>query len=90
MSFCRLEYLLDSKGETLLLAVISQTQLDIVTNSYQPNLIKMSEHQTRGFSSKIHIKSSKLRVPCNFANFLSNGENKERMVQIMFSTLQEK
>ena len=50
----------------------------------------MSERQTRGLSSKIHIKSSKSKVPRNFVNFLSNGENKERMVEIIFSTLQKK
>ena len=50
----------------------------------------MSERQTRGLSSKTHIKSLKSRVPRNFANFLSNGENKERMVEIIFSTLQKK
>ena len=70
--------------------VISQTQLDIVTDSYQSNFIKMPERQTRGLSSKIHIKSSKSRVPGNFAKFLLNGENKERMVEIIFSTLPEK
>ena len=71
--------------------VISQTQLDVATDSYQPNSIKMSKRQTRGLSSKIHIiNSSKSRVRRSFANFLSNGENKERMVEITFSTLQEK
>ena len=34
------------------------------------------------------MKSSKSRVPRNFANFLSNGENKERMIETKFSTLQ--
>ena len=70
--------------------VISQTQLDIVTDSYQSNFIKMPERQTRGLSSKIRIKSSKSRVPGNFAKFLLNGENKERLVEIIFSTLPEK
>ena len=50
----------------------------------------MSERQARGLSSKTHIKSLKSRVPLNFANFLSNGESKERMVEIIFSTLQKK
>ena len=70
--------------------VISQTQLDIVFESYQSNFIKIPERQTRGLSSKIHIKSSKSRVSGNFAKFLLNGENKERMVEIIFSTLPEK
>ena len=68
----------------------SQTQLDIVADSCQPNLIRMSEQQARGLSSKTHIKLSKSRVLRNFAKFLSNGENKERIVEIIFSTLQEK
>ena len=79
---------MDAKGYTSLRTFISQTQLDIVTESYQPKSIKMYECQTRSLSSKIHMKSSKSRVPRNFANFLSNGENKERMIETKFSTLQ--
>ena len=79
---------MDAKGYTSLRTFISQTQLDIVTESFQPKSIKMDECQTRSLSSKIHMKSSKSRVPRNFANFLSNGENKERMIETKFSTLQ--
>ena len=68
----------------------TQTQLDKVTDSYQPNLIKISERHRSGLSSKIYIKSSKSRVPRNFGNFLSNGQKEERMVKIIFSTFQEK
>ena len=51
----------------------------------------MSERQTRGLSSKTHIKLPKSRVLRNFANFLSTFlSNKERMVEIIFSTLQKK
>ena len=57
--------------------------IDFVADSYQPNSINMPEHQTRGLSFKIHIKSSKSRIPHNFPNFLPNDENKERMVQIL-------
>ena len=65
-------------------------RVDIATDSYHPNSIKMPESQTRGLSSKIYIKSSKSRLPRNFANFLSNGENKQIMDAIMFSTLERK
>ena len=57
--------------------------IDVITDSYQPNSINMSEHQTRSLSFKIHIKSSKSRVPHTFANFIPNGKKKERMVQIL-------
>ena len=65
-------------------------RVDIATDSYHPNSIKMPESQTRGLSSKIYIKSSKSRLPRNFANFLSNGENKQIMDAITFSTLERK
>ena len=81
---------MDSKGYTLLRTVITQTRLDIVSDSYQPSLIKISERHRSGLSSKIYIKSSKSRVPCNFGNFLSSGQKEERMFEIVFSTFQEK
>ena len=68
----------------------TQTQLDNVTDSYQPNLIKISERHRSGLSSKIYIKSSKSRVPRNFGNFLLNGQKEQRMVEIIFSTFQAK
>ena len=70
--------------------VITQTQLDIVTDSYQPSLITISERHRSGLSSKIYIRSSKSKVPRNFGNFLSNGQKEERMVEIIFSIFQEK
>ena len=67
-----------------------QKRVDIVADSYQPNSVKICELQTGGFSSTIHIKSSKSRVIWNFAYFLSNGENEKKMVKIIFSTPREK
>ena len=81
---------MDSKGYTLLRTVITQTRLDIVSDSYQPSLIKISERHRSGLSSKIYIKSSKSRVPRNFGNFLLNGQKEQRMVEIIFSTFQAK
>ena len=78
------------KRYTLLRTVITHTRLDIVSDSYQPSLIKISERHRNGLSSKIYIKSSKSRVPRNFGNFLLNGQKEQRMVEIIFSTFQAK
>ena len=64
-------------------------RIDIVADTYQQNSIKNAERAKRGSSEKLIIKSSKSKIPRNFNNFLSNGENKTRMINLIFETLTE-
>ena len=45
--------------------------------------IKSGERTKRGSSSKVIIGSCKSKVPRDFANFLKNGENKTRLIEII-------
>lgn len=65
-------------------------RVDIIADSYLPNSIKFEERAKRGSSDKVTIKSSKSKIPREFSKFLSNGENKLRMIEIIFQVLEVK
>ena len=45
--------------------------------------IKNSERSVRGVSDKMVIRSPEMRTPADFKKFLNNGDNKERLFEIM-------
>ena len=57
---------------------------DIVADTYRPVSIKMQERDGRGRSNCIIINSVKSRTPCDFKEFLSNGENKSKLITLYF------
>ena len=61
----------------------------VVADSYLTVTIKGVEGSKRGKGEKIAIESSKSKIPIEFKKFLSNGENKKRMIEILFQTFQE-
>ena len=65
-------------------------RVGIVSDSYLINSIKTSERKKRGVSSRIQIKSAKSKIPRDFSKFLSNSENKIRMVELLFEVIEEK
>ena len=65
-------------------------RVDFVADSYFPNSIKDAERTKRGVSSKIIIKSARSKIPRDFTSFLSSGENKTRMIELIFETLKQK
>ena len=65
-------------------------RIDLVADSYLQNSIKDAERANRGQSSRIILKSALSKIPREFSKFLSNGENKTRMIELIFETLQRK
>ena len=56
------------------------TDIDIVADMYRPVSSKMQERDDWGRSNCIIINSVKSRTPCDFKEFLSNGENKPKLI----------
>ena len=63
-------------------------RVDLVADSYFTVTIKGAERNKRGKGAKITIKSPKSKIPREFKKFLSNGENKTRMIEVLFQTFQ--
>ena len=59
-------------------------RVDLVADTYRQMSMKNAERDNRGSSSQIIIKSIQSKVPRDFKNFLSNGENKTRMITLLF------
>ena len=55
----------------------------IACDTYGDRSIKNSERGLRGNSDKFVIRSGDVRVPSDFNKFLRNGDNKERMFQLI-------
>ena len=55
----------------------------IACDSYKDQSIKNAERVLRGHEDKFAIRTPDIRIPANFKRFLSNGENKERMFELM-------
>ena len=64
-------------------------RVDIVADTYKQVSIKDGERDKRGSSDMIMVKSSKTRIASNFNNFLKNGENKTRMIDLMCQHIQD-
>ena len=64
-------------------------RVDLIADSYLTVTIKGAEQNKRGKGAKISIKYPKSKIPSEFKKFLSNGENKKRMIEVLFQTFQE-
>ncbi|KAG1693959.1 Ral GTPase-activating protein subunit alpha-1 [Nymphon striatum] len=58
-------------------------RVDIVADTYRKDSLKNSERIKRGHSAKVLINSAESKIPRNFSDFLKNGENKGRMIEII-------
>ena len=58
-------------------------QIDIVSDTYRERSLKDPERVKRGTASKVMIQSSHSKIPRNFSEFLKNGENKTRLIEIV-------
>ena len=58
-------------------------RVDIVADTYRKDSLKKSERDKRGNSTKVLINSAESKIPRNFSDFLKNGENKGRMIEII-------
>ena len=55
----------------------------IACDSYKDQSIKNVERVLRGHEDKFVIRTKDIRIPANLKRFLSNGENKERLFELM-------
>ena len=74
---CRI-YILD-------LAAIIRSMMKIpnTCDTYKIRSIKNSERSLHGDSDKFVIRSENVRVPADFKKFLANGDNKERLFELI-------
>ena len=61
--------------------------IDLVADSYFNNSIKDAERIKRGTSKKIIVRSMKSKLPSEFSQFLSCGENKNRLIELLFEVI---
>ena len=64
-------------------------RVDIVVDTYQDISIKSTERSKRGSARKIIIRSEKSKIPRNFNEFLKNGENKARMIELIVKVIKQ-
>ena len=62
-------------------------RVDIVADTYRKHSIKDPERASRGCAEKILVKSPSSKLPRNFGEFLQNGENKTRLIEIICDVL---
>ena len=58
-------------------------RVDLVADTYREVSIKNGERQKRGTSVRLIISSAHSKLPHNFTNFLKNGENKTRLIELI-------
>ena len=56
---------------------------------YKNRSIKSGEHSLRGDSYRFVIRSGGVRIPADFETFLTNGDSKERMFEVIEEVWQE-
>ena len=64
-------------------------RVDIVVDTYQDISFKSTERSKRGSARKIIIRSEKSKIPRNFNEFLKNGENKARMIELIVKVIKQ-
>ena len=61
--------------------------MDIVADTYRNVSIKAGERESRGRKDKVIIKSTKSKLPKDFQAFPRNGENKNRLKDLLCETI---
>ena len=64
-------------------------RVDLVADTYREISIKNGERQKRGTSARLIIHSSQSKLPREFKNFLKNGENKTRLIELLFQVISQ-
>ena len=57
--------------------------MNIIADTYRENSLKNNERDSRGVSNKVIIRSASSRIPRNFTEFLKNGDNKTRLIELL-------
>ena len=63
------------------------SRIDLVPDSYFNNSIKDAERIKRDTSKKIIVRSMKSKLPSEFSQLLSCGENKNRLIELLFEVI---
>ena len=63
-------------------------RVDIVADSYFETSLKQNERNKRGVSEKVFIASNQSKIPRDFKDFLLNGQNKLRMIELIIEIFQ--
>ena len=63
------------------------SRIELVADSFLNNSIKDAERIKRGTSKKIIARSMKSKLPSEFCQFLSCGENKNRLIELLFEVI---
>ena len=61
--------------------------IDIVADTYREKLLNDPERIRRGVAAKVIVLSSQSKIPQNFPRFLKNGENKRRLIEIIWDVI---
>lgn len=56
-------------------------------DAYGKQSIKYNEHLSRGIDPPFIIKNANIKIPSDFQKFLNNGENKDRLLEIVETVL---
>ena len=62
---------------------VGYDRIDIVSDTYRERSLKDPERVKRGTASKVMIQSSHSKILRNFSEFLKNGENKTRLIEMV-------
>ena len=57
--------------------------IHVACDTYEDHYIKGNKRISRGVSDKLLIRSSNVKIPSNFQNFLNNGDNKEGLSELI-------
>ena len=58
-------------------------RVDLIADTYRENSLKANERDSRGLSNKVILASSSSKIPRNFNDFLKNGENETRLIELI-------
>ena len=64
-------------------------RIDIVADTYHEQSLKNPERLKRGTLSRVMVQSALSKMPRNIKDFLKNGENKSRLIELIQDVLIE-
>ena len=72
-------------ADKVLRCLPASTRVDFVTDTYRSDSIKMMERIRRGQSETFLLSGPNTKVPRDWKKFLSNGENKNQLIEFLLS-----
>ena len=64
-------------------------RVDLVADTYREISIKNGERHERGTSALFIINFPQSKLPREFKNFVKNGENKPRLIELIFQVISQ-